>query len=52
MIGTDPFLWIVMGIADPYPFPDPDPPFITRSFYDPDPRLRNSSRSQSRIADQ
>ena len=25
MIGTDTFLWI--GIADPYHFPDPDPPF-------------------------
>ena len=33
MMGTDPFLWIG----------DPDPPFITRSFTDPDP---------NRIADQ
>ena len=39
MMGTDPFLWIGIGIADPIPFPDSDPdhPFVTRSFADPDP---------------
>ena len=31
MMGTDPFLWIGIGIADPYPFTDPDPLFLTRS---------------------
>ena len=41
MMGTDPFLWIGIGIADPYHFPDldhplvtdPDPIFLTRSLY-------------------
>ena len=35
--GHRPFLWIGIGMSDRYPFPDPDPPFITRSFADPDP---------------
>ena len=43
-MGTAPFLWIGIGIADPYHFPDPDPDptFVIRSFVDPnhDPRLR------------
>ena len=30
MMGTDPFLWI--GIADPYHFPDPNPPLVTDTF--------------------
>ena len=34
MMCTDPFF---IGIADPYHFPDPDPPFVTRSFANPDP---------------
>ena len=34
MMGTDPFLWT--GIADRYPLPDVDPPFVIRSFADPD----------------
>ena len=25
MMGTDPYLWIEIGIADIYPFLDPDP---------------------------
>ena len=45
MIGTDLFLWI--GIADHYPFPDPDPQSVIRSFADPDPHLRTRSRSGS-----
>ena len=35
MMGIDPFLWI--GIADPYPFPNTDHPFVIRSFAYPDP---------------
>ena len=33
MMGTDPCLWIGIGISDPYP----DSPFFIRSFADPDP---------------
>ena len=53
MMGTDPFLWI--GDPDPDhlcillcdPFPDPDPPFFTRSFADPDPDPLFLTRSRS-----
>ena len=37
MMGTDPFLWIGIGISDPYYFPDPNPPFVIRPFADPYP---------------
>ena len=46
MMGIDPFLWI--GITNPYPFPDPDPPFVIRSFAHPDPRFRTRSGSVRR----
>ena len=39
-----PILFLWFGIADPYPFRDPDPPFVIRFFADPDPRLRIRSR--------
>ena len=51
MMGTDPFLWIGIWIADPYPSPDPDydSPFFTRSIADPvpDPLFLTRSRSRS-----
>ena len=57
MMGTDPFLWIAIRRGDPDPdhlfirlcdqFPDPDPPFVTRSFADPDPLFLTRSRSRS-----
>ena len=37
MMGTD--LFFMDRVADPYHFPDPDPPFFTLSFADPDPLL-------------
>ena len=47
MMGTDPFLWIGDPDPDPGLFPDPDPPFVTRSFADTDPIFLTRSRSRS-----
>ena len=48
MMGTDPFLWDRRSLS----FSDPDPPFVIRSFADPDlyPRLHSHTPDPERIA--
>ena len=45
MMFTDLFFWI--GDFDPYPFTDPDPPFVTRFFANPDHLFLTPFRSRS-----